>query len=86
MTSLAFHHVGQEHRLRDPIPSNYLTSFIADFAALDLLASSKKRHSVQDTNTYWSLTLLGREVHSRIRKNEILKGLVSFAEDPEDET
>jgi hypothetical protein len=24
-------------------------------------------------------------VHSRIRKNEILKGLVSFDEDPEDE-
>jgi DNA-binding HxlR family transcriptional regulator len=85
MASLAFHHVGQDYRMHYPIPSNYLKAFIADLAALDLLASSKKRHSVQDTHTYWSLTELGREVHSRIRKNEILKGLVSFDEDPEDE-
>jgi len=84
--SLAFHFAGNNARQYAAFPSNFLKAFIADFAGLDLVGASPKRHSVQDTNTYWALTPLGREVHARIRKNELLKGLVSFDEAPEDDT
>lgn len=84
--SLSFHYAGNDIRQFGAFPTNFLKAFVADFAGLDLIGTSTKRHSVQDTKTYWSLTALGREVHARIRKNELLKGLVSFDEAPEGET
>ncbi|ODR84790.1 DUF4062 domain-containing protein [Shewanella xiamenensis] len=38
---------------------------IADFAALDLVEPSKKKHPVSDKNLYWTLTKLGVQVQKR---------------------
>lgn len=67
-----------------PVPSNFVTSYIADFVSLDLLSTSGKRHSVSDTTAYWMLTEFGRKVHGNIRRNELLKGLVEAEDEPED--
>lgn len=66
-----------------PIPSNYVKAYLADFVGLDLVTTSSKRHSVQDTQAYWTLTAFGREVHGNTRKNELLRGLTAFEEIPE---
>lgn len=81
--SLALHFVGTEHRRQFPVPTNYLRTYIADFVSLDLITTSTKQHSVNDTKAYWMLTEFGQNVHGRIRKNEILRGLGSFEEVPE---
>jgi hypothetical protein len=70
-----------------PVPTNYFRSWLADLASLGLVAPSEKRHSVNDSNRYWSLLPFGRDVHGRIRKNELLKGLVEVNEvEEEDQT
>lgn len=69
-----------------PVPTNFVTSYIADFVSLDLLSTSGKRHSVSDTAAYWTLTEFGRVVHASIRRNELLKGLIEPEETPEDST
>lgn len=76
---------GKPFRVGWPVPNNFIKSYLADFASLDLIGTSPKRHSVSDTKAYWSLTEFGRQVHGSIRKNELLKGLVDFEEAPEEE-
>lgn len=66
------------------VPNNFIKSYLADFASLDLIGTSTKRHSVNDTKSYWTLTEFGKQVHGRIRKNELLKGLTEFDETPEE--
>lgn len=81
--SLAFYYHGTGYRAHAPVPTNYLRAYVSDLTSLDLMTNSSKRHSVQDTKAYWMLTDFGREVHGRIRKNELLRGLGSFDEEPE---
>ena len=84
--SLALHYVGTEYRPRGwPVPINFVKAYIADLISLDLVTNSAKRHSVQDTQSYWMLTEFGREVHGKIRKNELLRGVSAFDEDPSEE-
>lgn len=68
-----------------PVPRNFVKAYIADMVSLDLATTSSKRHGVHDTTAYWMLTDFGKEVFSRIRNNELLKGLTVFEESPEDE-
>lgn len=84
--SLALHYSDTAYRRYGfPVPSNFIKSYIADLASLDLICTSTKRHSVQDTQAYWMLTEFGQEVHGNIRKNELLKGLGDFEEVPEED-
>lgn len=62
----------RELRKEWPIPSNYLKRITADFNALDILVPSTKKHSVNDTNEYWSLTENGKKLYKIIRKESIL--------------
>ena len=73
------------YRRQWPVPSNFVTAYIADMVSLDLVTTSSKRHGVKDTAAYWTLTDFGKEVFSRIRNNELLKGMAVFEESPEDE-
>ena len=68
-----------------PVPNNFVKAYIGDMVSLDLVTTSSKRHGVKDTAAYWTLTDFGKEVFSRIRKNELLKGLAVFEESPSDE-
>lgn len=49
-----------DYHLNWPIPENHFRDWIADLHALDLIEPSKKKHTVQDTKEYWTLTELGR--------------------------
>nr|WP_321331083.1 DUF4062 domain-containing protein [Alcaligenes faecalis] len=58
-----------------PIGSNVASEIIADFAALDLIEPSKKKHSVSDKNEYWALTKLGKQVLKDFRRVRLEQGL-----------
>ncbi|MDD5189868.1 MAG: DUF4062 domain-containing protein [Dehalococcoidales bacterium] len=57
------------------IPLNHITAWLADFAMLGLVESSKKRHEYKDTTPYWSFTQLGREVYRFMRITELEAGI-----------
>ncbi|AQZ93410.1 DUF4062 domain-containing protein [Halopseudomonas phragmitis] len=63
-----------------PIGKNQTAEIIADFAALDLVEPSKKKHQVSDTNTYWSLTKLGKKLLQEFRKVKLEEGLAELPE------
>jgi hypothetical protein len=67
------------------VPSNFIKNYLADLVSLDLVGTSTKRHSVSDTAAYWMLTDFGKEVYGSIRRNELMKGLADFEEQPEDD-
>lgn len=54
-----------------PVPSNSVKKWISDFITLTVFEPSQKRHSVNDTKEYWSLTTLGREVYTQIRREKL---------------
>lgn len=82
--SLSLRFSSKRAREYSPVPTNFIKSYVADFASLDLVEASSKRHSVRDTRSYWSLTELGSRVHGSIRRNELLRGLAEFESVPED--
>ena len=51
-----------------PVPTNTMKRCITDFSALGLFEPSQRRHTVSDTNEYWTLTDLGREIYADIRR------------------
>lgn len=63
-----------------PVGTNKVTEMIADMAALDLVEPSKKKHSLNDSNTYWSLTKLGKQVLKDFRRVRLEEGLASLPE------
>lgn len=63
-----------------PIGKNQTSEIIADFATLDLVEPSKKKHQVSDTNTYWSLTKLGKKLLQEFRKVKLEEGLAELPE------
>jgi hypothetical protein len=83
--NLAFENVGNSHFERWPIGTNRISGIIADFVALDLLEPSKKKHSVNDGNTYWSLSKLGRQVLKRARRIQLEEGIQTMEEMQEEE-
>lgn len=57
---------------------------IADFAALDLVEPSKRKHPLSDKSSYWSLTKLGKQLHKRSRRIQLEEG-IKTSEDELDE-
>ncbi len=57
----------QEVRSQWPIPSNTVREWLADLHALELIAPSSKKHALQDTGEYWSITPKGRSIYAMIR-------------------
>ncbi len=68
-----------------PIGKNITSELIADFVALDLMEPSKKKHSVSDENSYWSLTRLGKQVLKRSRRIQLEDGIDTSEESIEKE-
>lgn len=58
---------------------------IADFAALDLIEPSKKKHPVSDKSLYWSLTRLGKQVQKRSRRIQLEEGINTSEDTLDDE-
>jgi len=61
----------KEIRGRYPIPSNTTKKILADLVVLDLVKPSTKKHSLKDTNDYWTITEEGKNVFKAIRRNII---------------
>lgn len=64
----------RQPRKKYPVPSNMVRSWISDFFALGVFEPSQKRHSVSDTQEYWTLTDIGCEVYTDIRRARLEKG------------
>ena len=79
-------HLGSGNRYRTdwPVPSNYVSNWIADLHALELLEPSNKKHPVSDDKDYWTLTKKGRDAIGSIRKLKLMAGIADQKEDPED--
>lgn len=84
--SIAIDHANTEHyNQRHPVPSNVLNEWLSDLASLELIEPSKKRHSVNDGNEYWSLTEYGFFVIKEFRKVALKAGTISESEPEDDE-
>jgi hypothetical protein len=58
-----------------PIGSNIASTILADLTALDLVEESKKKHPVEDKNSYWALTELGKKTIKSLRRARLEAGL-----------
>lgn len=54
-----------------PIASNIVRNIYADLVVLKLVEPSKKKHSLKDTNEYWSITEHGKNIFQEMRKDII---------------
>lgn len=74
-SDLGFVYSRGKQRAEYPVPTNHLSHWIADLAALELVEPSSKKHSVHDNKEYWSLSLHGKEVQRSIRKLRLIQGI-----------
>jgi len=58
---------GKKLRKNWPIPSNRFHEYLGDFVSLGLIKPSQKKHSLKDTNHYWTLAEEGQEVLKMLR-------------------
>jgi hypothetical protein len=57
-----------------PMPVNAISSWLADFSALELVKPSPKKHQVKDKNEYWCITEFGRRVYTSMRISALTEG------------
>lgn len=69
-------------RSESPLPTNYVSSWLADLSSLDLIEVSKVKHPVSDKNKYWTLSKKGRALYKDIRKNKLLASIPIIEEIP----
>jgi hypothetical protein len=70
-------------RVSAPLPTNHVSHWLADLAALNLIKPSKRKHPVSDKKDYWSLSTEGEKLIGELRRIKLEKGLVE-QETPED--
>lgn len=75
--NLALELVGTKYFENYPVGRNVASELLADFIALELVETSRKKHPVSDKTSYWSLTKLGKQVHKEFRRVELEAGLSS---------
>lgn len=73
--NIALHLEGTKYYQSYPVGKNIVIDILADLAALDLIEPSKKKHSVSDTASYWSLTKLGKQVLKVFRRVLLEEGI-----------
>jgi hypothetical protein len=54
-----------------PVPQNTMSDILCDLANLDLVEPSTKKHPIGDKNTYWVLTILGRQLLKVFRLQQL---------------
>jgi len=78
--TIAFELAGSNYHNDRPIGTNRITGITTDFVALEIIETSKKKHSVNDENTYWSLSKLGKQVLKRARRIQLEEGIKTTEE------
>lgn len=76
---------GRGYRNHYPVPKNYVSHWITDLHALELVEPSSKKHPVSDDKDYWTLTKTGRALIGSIRKLKLEAGIGEEKEEPEDD-
>jgi hypothetical protein len=76
---------GRGYRNLYPVPKNYVSHWITDLHALELVEPSSKKHPVSDDKDYWTLTKTGRALIGSIRKLKLEAGIGEEKEEPEDD-
>jgi hypothetical protein len=74
--NIALHNGGTGYYNNWPVGRNQTSGIIADLSALDLVEPSKRKHAVDDQNSYWSLTPLGRRMLKQFRRLRLEEGLM----------
>ncbi|MEW5288268.1 hypothetical protein ABW286_03580 [Erwinia papayae] len=69
-----------------PVGKNIITALIADWVALDIVEPSRKKHSVNDENKYWSLTDIGKQVLKRAHRIQLEEGMIPESDPQEDQS
>ncbi|HBV86417.1 MAG TPA: hypothetical protein DEF42_07145 [Desulfosporosinus sp.] len=59
----------------NPVPNNRFSEWVSDLFSLGLICPSTRKHSVNDSNKYWSLTTKGEDLIRNLRKLKIYSGL-----------
>lgn len=54
-----------------PLPSNLITDWLADLAALGLVEPSSRKHAVSDKNEYWQLTSSAKDFLKDMRLSRL---------------
>ncbi|MGW3888328.1 DUF4062 domain-containing protein [Micromonospora chokoriensis] len=54
------------------VAQNWVRDILSDFAALDLVMPSERKRSLKDTEEYWNLTSLGRDLHKWQRRRSLM--------------
>ena len=54
------------------VAQNQVKEILADWMVFDIVMPSAQKHSVKDTDEYWSLTELGKDLHKMHRRRELL--------------
>jgi hypothetical protein len=75
-------HPDRHLRAETAIPLNYVQGWLGDFMALDLLEPSTKKHSVSDTDQYWTLSDFGKSIYKFIRTDILLQAPHSDSTSP----
>ncbi|GAA1252098.1 hypothetical protein GCM10009633_25630 [Janibacter melonis] len=68
----------------DTVATNQVKLLMSDFMTLDLVQPSERRHTVSDTNEYWTLTSLGMDVLKFVRRHSIEHGIAQAAKPDEE--
>lgn len=76
---------GRDYRNNYPVPKNYVSHWITDLHALELVEPSSKKHPVSDDKDYWTLTKTGRDLIGSLRKLKLEAGIGEEKEEPEDD-
>jgi hypothetical protein len=58
----------------DVVPTNQVSSILADLLAMELVEPSIRKHSLKDENEYWSLSNLGRDLLRHLRRLKLEAG------------
>ncbi|EKN4019500.1 TPA: DUF4062 domain-containing protein [Yersinia enterocolitica] len=79
MLCASFAIVGDKTKLtsKSPIAINVFHSILSDLVALDLVEPSLRKHPINDTKKYYSLSLYGKKFHNSCRKLELEKVILS---------
>ncbi len=80
---LAMHCLEDGETTWDVVAINQVEDVLATLAVLDLVEPSTRRHSVQDTTKYWTITDKGRAMYKYISRQNLREGISLPTSTPE---
>lgn len=73
--TLAMHCLDPDETTWDIVAINQVEDVLATLVVLDLVEPSTRRHSIQDTTKYWTITEKGRALYKYISRQNLREGI-----------